>query len=141
MQERLYRRAYLQLMKTSSILEQRIKKILKPSGITHIQFHILRMLAEAHPSPSKPKDIKESLIISSPDVTRILDRMVAKGWIDRNTCPSNRRQVDVTISHSGRELFHKVNGQLQNGIDHYLSDKITEEEIQGLLRIVGRINS
>ena len=132
-------RTFLQLIKASALIDQRTKKLLKPEGITQSQFHILRILTENNPLPCQPKDIKENLIISSPDVTRILDRMVKKGWIDRQTSVSNRRQVDVFINEVGSNLYEKINKVLQSDIEIYLSEKMTQEEVNQLIHIANKI--
>ena len=136
----IYTEAYNTILKTSSLMEQRVRRLLKPHGITHLQYHILRSLARAYPQPRAPKDIKNEMVISSPDVTRILDRMVDKGWVTRKTCETNRRRVDVSISDTGMEQFEIANSNLQQEIDSYLSQRLSEDDIYSLLSLISKID-
>ncbi len=136
----IYSQAVNRLLKTSSLIEQRVKKTLKPYGITHQQFHILRILSKANPYAISPKEIKNNMVISSPDVTRILDRMVDKEWIHRKTCESNRRRVDVSISTLGKEHFEIVNVTLQNDINKYLAARLSKDDIYNLLSLISKID-
>jgi DNA-binding MarR family transcriptional regulator len=42
------------------------------------------------------------------DTSRIIDKMVAKGLVERNSCSEDRRQVDLLISLKGIELLKKL---------------------------------
>ena len=135
----IYTKAYNTILKTSSLMEQRVRRLLRPHGITHLQYHILRSLAAAYPHPRAPKDIKNEMVISSPDVTRILDRMVDKGWVTRKTCETNRRRVDVSISELGMKQFKEANSNLQKEINSYLSLRLSEDDIYLLLSLISKI--
>ncbi|NNF35039.1 MAG: MarR family transcriptional regulator [Saprospiraceae bacterium] len=140
MENILYTRAFNKMLKTSSIMEQKVRRILKPYGMTHVQYHILKFLSYSHPSPRSPKDIKEDLVISSPDVTRILDRLVEKKWVLRKTCESNRRKVDVSISDEGRNKFENAHSELQDGIYSFLSTRLSEQDIHQLMTLISKID-
>jgi DNA-binding MarR family transcriptional regulator len=121
-------------------MEQKVRRILKPYRMTHVQYHILKLLSYSYPNPRSPKDIKEDLVISSPDVTRILDRLVDKGWVLRKTCETNRRQVDVSISYEGRKIFENAHSDLQSGIYSFLSTRLSEQDIHQLMTLISKID-
>lgn len=128
------------MLKTSSIMEQKVRKILKPFGMTHVQYHILELLSYSYPTPRSPKDIKKDLEISSPDVTRILDRLEGKGWVLRKTCETNRRKVDVSISEEGRNKFENAHSELRSSIYSFLSTRLSEQDIHQLMKLISKID-
>ena len=71
--------AYFNLLKTSSWLEERIKLALKPYNLTHAQLNALYILFEHDPGPVSANELRKRILVSNPDVTRLLDRLVVKG--------------------------------------------------------------
>jgi MarR family transcriptional regulator, 2-MHQ and catechol-resistance regulon repressor len=42
------------------------------------------------------------------DTSRIVDRLVKKGLVKKNTCKTDRRLVDIVITERGRKLLEKI---------------------------------
>ena len=97
--------AYFNLLKTVSWLEELIKSALKPFNLTHAQLNALYILYENDPGPVSANELKERILVSNPDVTRLLDRLVVKGFVQRDTCPDNRRKIDISLTDPGKKLF------------------------------------
>src|SRR5210317_1465756 len=88
--------AYFNLLKTGSWIEERVKKALRPLNLTHAQLNALYILYENDPEPVSVTELKERILVSNPDVTRLLDRLVKKGYVLRETCEHNRRKIDIS---------------------------------------------
>ncbi len=130
---------YFSLLKTASWIEIQIKEALKPYDLTHPQLNVLSVLARNYPEPMDAKTIKESLVVASPDVTRLLDRLVKKGYINRQTCPSNRRKIDITATKEGMDFFYKVHCEAKEAVGNYFETAISENEAKQLYRILGKM--
>ncbi|PIV19486.1 MAG: MarR family transcriptional regulator, partial [Flavobacteriales bacterium CG03_land_8_20_14_0_80_35_15] len=83
---------------THNFLGNITQDLFKKYGLSPTQFNVLRILRGQHPKMANIGLIKERLIDRSSDVSRIVDRLVAKDLIHRNECPNDRRQKDVMIS-------------------------------------------
>lgn len=59
------------------------------------------------------------------DVSRLLDRLVRKNLISKQTCPNDKRATDVTIAESGLALLETLE-KYQDELDGVLS--LTDEE-------------
>ena len=81
--ESIHALAYFNLLKTASWVEINIKEVLKPLGLTHAQLNALHILMDNHPNPVSAYSVKKGILVSSPDVTRLLDRLVKKGCVNR----------------------------------------------------------
>ncbi len=79
--------AYFNLLKTGSWVEERIKNALKPFNLTHAQLNALYILFENDPEPVSANELKKKILVSNPDVTRLLDRLVKKGYVLREYLP------------------------------------------------------
>jgi DNA-binding MarR family transcriptional regulator len=42
------------------------------------------------------------------DTSRIVDRLLAKNLVIKNTCPNDTRLVDVSITEKGKKLLEKM---------------------------------
>ena len=67
--------ALLGVLRTAALLEHRINEILRPYGITELQYNVLRILRGARPDGLCGREISERLVSQVPDVSRLLDRM------------------------------------------------------------------
>ncbi|PLX15556.1 MAG: MarR family transcriptional regulator [Salinivirgaceae bacterium] len=135
----IHAKAYFNLLATGSWVEEQIKKALKPFDLTHAQLNVLYVLFENDPNPVSPSDIKPRILVSNPDVTRLLDRLVKKEIINRNTCSENRRKIDITLTERGKALFVEAHESARMAVNDFFQQKISEEEATELRRILHKI--
>lgn len=97
--------AAVALMRTSDLLHRRLAQVVEPHGITHQQYNVLRILRGSDPAPLPTLEIATRMIEQSPGITRLLDRLEAKGLVRRERCKEDRRQVHCWITAAGLELL------------------------------------
>lgn len=131
--------AYFNLLKTGSWVEEKVKKALKPFNLTHAQLNVLHILFESDPDPVAANELKKKILVSNPDVTRLLDRLVKKGYVRRETCPENRRKIDISLTDPGRKLLKRAHQAAKLAIGDFFEKKITEAEAKELRRIMHKI--
>jgi DNA-binding MarR family transcriptional regulator len=133
--------AYFNLLKTVSWVEEMIKKALKPFNLTHAQLNALYILFENAPEPVSSKELKERILVSNPDVTRLLDRLVVKGYVHRETCPDNRRKIDISLTDPGRELFLEAHLAAKEALGNFFEKQISKDEAKELRQILHKIRA
>ena len=131
--------AYFNLLKTSSWIEDKVKMVLKPFDLTHAQLNVLHILMDNDPEPVSANELKERILVASPDVTRLLDRLVKKGFVNRETCPNNRRKVDIELTGDGKKIFLSTQKAMNVALGDFFKDKITEREAMELRSIMHKI--
>lgn len=131
--------AYFKMLQTGSWIESQIKEALKPFNLTHAQLNVLHLLYENDPEPIAANELKRKMLVSNPDVTRLLDRLVKKGFVSRQTCPENRRKIDISITESGIEIYKKAHGEAKKSVHNFFKDKISENEAKELRRILQKM--
>ena len=124
--------AYFNVLRTANWIEVMIKEALKPLEITHAQLNVLSLLAHRHPRPMSAGAVKAGVIVSSPDITRLIDRLEKKAFVSRNVCPDNRRQMEIRITSKGMTLFHNAHRAAMEVTETFFHKKISREEARRL---------
>jgi MarR family 2-MHQ and catechol resistance regulon transcriptional repressor len=135
----IYALAYFNLLKTGSWIEEKVKEALKPFGLTHAQLNTLYILFENAPVPVSANELKKKILVSNPDVTRLLDRLVKKNFVLRETCPDNRRKIDISLTDSGSIFFTKAHLAAKQALGNFFEDKISEAEATEMRRILQKL--
>jgi len=120
-----HQKAVLNLIYTTSWMQGRQKDIFKTFGITLQQFNILRILRGQHPSSTSATEIKSRMLDKNSDVSRLLDRLLAKKVITKRVSANDKRAADVNLTEEGLELLRAIDKK-QNQIDNVLL--LSEEE-------------
>ena len=135
----IYAKSYFNLLLTGGLIEEKVKKGLKAYGITHAQLNVLSILIQNSPEPMPVNALKEKMLVRNPDMTRLLDRLVKKGYVSRKVCPENRRRMDISITESGAELYYDAHFGTKTELNNYFQDRISEAEAKELRRILRKI--
>lgn len=96
--------AFLSLVRTASVLERDCELLVKAAGLTLPQLNVLRILRGAGREGATCGEIARRMIAVDPDLTRLLDRLRRRGWIERRRSARDRRAVVTRITAAGREL-------------------------------------
>jgi len=87
------------------ILEPWEKFLKTTADLTPNQYNVLRILRGSHPSRLACGEIADRMVSRDPDITRLVDKMSARGLVDRVRSERDRRVVAVGITAKGRELL------------------------------------
>lgn len=93
------------LLRTTDLLRRRTAVVVEPHGITLQQFNVLRILRGGGDEGLPTLEVGERMVEQTPGVTRLLDRLEAKGLVRRQRCPKDRRQHLCWITAAGRDLL------------------------------------
>jgi len=126
----------INLLFTANWLNEHIGKILSDEGVTQQQYNILRIL-RGSATPLSTLKIRERMLDKMSDTSRIVDRLIAKELVVKNTCEKDKRLVDITLSPKGISLVDQLD-QYNERIDALLKG-INESEAQLMNQILDKI--
>jgi len=135
-----YHRVMVNLMYTSNWVADSQTRVLKPFGLTLQQYNVLRILRGQHPNPVKVADITERMLDKMSNASRLVDKLVAKQFVLRTECPSDRRAVDVVITDLGIALLKRLD-VYQAEWDTTQGCKLTEAEAIYLSQLLDRLRA
>jgi DNA-binding MarR family transcriptional regulator len=128
------------LHRTSAVLLQEVASFLSSEDVSPKQYNILRILRGAGADGLSCGEIASRLVTPDPDITRLLDRLVARKWIRRNHDSSDRRVVRVCVSASGLALLARLEKTVQ-AIQERQFGKLTNKELRKLTTLLERLRS
>jgi DNA-binding MarR family transcriptional regulator len=110
--QNLEEEALLNVLRTADVLTQRIAAVLKPFQLSPSQYNVLRILRGAGEAGLACRDIAQRMITHDPDITRLLDRLEARGLISRAREAKDRRVVRGYLTAEGQRLLTELDGAL-----------------------------
>jgi DNA-binding MarR family transcriptional regulator len=133
--------AYLNLMRTYSVLLGPMERLFKQQGISPAKYNILRILrgskntgeCGSHGLPSL--EIADRLITRVPDITRLVDGLEANDLVIRTRCTDDRRVVYVGITEDGLALLDQLDHPLMQLHQQTLAH-LDEDELKELNRLL-----
>lgn len=107
--ETLYLKLWLQLAKSSKAIEQEMEaRFQKNFKQSMSRFDVLSQLDRCDPEWLPMGKLAGQLIASKGNITRLVDRMISEGLIDRRPSPEDRRIIQVGLTEKGRALFEEM---------------------------------
>ena len=103
-----YRRLLANLLFTNNWLNQQVMPFFKELDLTLQQHNVLAILRGQHPKPVCFGQIQERMVDRNSNVTRLVDKLIEKGFVTRIICPDNRRMIEVRITGKGLEKLQQV---------------------------------
>ena len=104
--------ALLSVLRTAALLQYEVNEVLRPYGITELQYNVLRILRGAGPKGWCGREIADRLISKVPDVSRVLDRMEGMKLLRRERDTTDRRHVAARITPRGLRLLDEATPKL-----------------------------
>ncbi len=126
---------HLQLV-TNKILEV-ITNALKPFDVSLQQFNVLRILRGQKGAPANLSTLNERMVSKMSNTTRLVDKLIAKGLVKRNTCQENRRKVEIFITEIGEKALLLMDDAVQNAEDEIIK-KFSKNELESLNQLLNK---
>ncbi|PRY14780.1 DNA-binding MarR family transcriptional regulator [Pontibacter ummariensis] len=121
-----YRRLMANLLFTNNWLNQQLMPFFKDLGLTLQQHNVLAILRGQHPTPVCFGDIQGRMVDRNSNVTRLIDKLIEKGYVTRDICAANRRMIDVRITEKGLQKLQEVDENFPKLFERFHS--LTKEE-------------
>lgn len=138
--ERPETEAFLSVLRTSALLEHALGKALKPFGLTHTQYNVLRILRGAGEGGLCGREVGERLVSPVPDVSRLLDRMTERGLVARSPDPEDGRQVRATLTARGLDLLERATPPLEALQDRWMA-AVDDARLRDLTETLARVRA
>jgi DNA-binding MarR family transcriptional regulator len=130
----------INLMYTTRIIEESISEPLKAYDLSIQQYNVLRILRGQKGNPANLSTIQERMVDRSSNTTRLVDKLIKKGWAKRITCTHNRRKVEITITEEGLNLL-KILDPITEENNKNILKNLSEKELETMNHLLDTIRS
>ncbi len=131
-----YQKATVNIIFSANWLHEKINVFLEEEDITQQQYNIMRILRGSQ-KPLSTLQIRERMLDKMSDTSRIVERMLKKGLVEKNICSSDKRLVDVVLSKEGYDILEKLDRK-NDEIDRVLQH-LSVEEAETLNRLLDKM--
>jgi DNA-binding MarR family transcriptional regulator len=111
---------HITLLKVVNQLMGELAAVLKPADLSLSQYNVLRILRGAGPDGASCGHVVERMFQRDPDATRLFDRLVRRGLIERARDARDRRIVRSRITLAGLELLASLDGPMDDVHNRHL---------------------
>lgn len=108
----LAKRTLIHIALVANKIDEEIAAVLKPFDVSIQQFNVLRILRGQNNKPANLSTINERMVTKMSNTTRLVDKLILKGYVNRNVCLKNRRKVEIVITEDGLNVLKKIDGIL-----------------------------
>ncbi|MGO4102849.1 MarR family winged helix-turn-helix transcriptional regulator [Leifsonia sp. YAF41] len=85
------------------------------------------------------RDLNRHVLLTQPSVSRMVDRLVSRGFLTKDTDPTDGRGTIVELTPVGFELFRRVALLHMDSITKRVGDVLNEEELAQLTALCDRL--
>lgn len=115
-----------------------LNEYLSPLDITAAQFKVLCSIRCA--ACITPVELKKVLSVDLGALTRMLDRLVCKGWVERLPNPNDKRGVLVKLTTSGAAICEQCHQLVGQDLHQELTKNLTADEVATLEHLSPAVN-
>jgi DNA-binding MarR family transcriptional regulator len=108
-------------------------------GISFSDYDVLVFLANAPDRRMRMSDISESVLISQSGITRLVDRLVARGLVEREKCSDDRRGYFAVLTDAGFAKVREASRSHMADIKERFLDVLSPAELETLADVWERV--
>ena len=127
-------------LQAHALLSRRLDEELRAEqSMSLAEYDALVQLALAPERRLRMSQLADRVLLSRSGVTRLVDRLVAAGFVDRTQCTTDARGAEAVITDLGLTRLRRASRTHLRGIDHYFIGPLSEDELGAIGRSLGTI--
>lgn len=137
---RLEEEAVLNAQRTAAALQRPAEALMKAHGLSESSYNVLRILRGSHPEGLPCHEISSRMIVRVPDVTRLTDRLIKMGLVERERSTEDRRVVLIRATQAGLDLVDALDEPLDELVQSQLRH-MSKQELETLVALLEKARS
>ncbi len=130
--------AMLSLLVAAGHVRELLDRAAAAHGVTPGQYNVLRILRGRHPDGYPRCEIARRLVERAPDLTRMIDRLAARGLVERARSDQDRRHSLARITREGLELLERMEPTLQ-ALHRGFAERLSKRDTLELARLCEKL--
>lgn len=104
------------------------------------EYDVLFNLSRQPDRQLRLRDLNKEVLLSQPSVSRLVDRLVARGLVAKCPEPSDARGTLIRLTDSGYELFRRVAIDHMEAITRRVGTRLDPDELETLTRLCAKLH-
>ena len=104
------------------------------------EYDVLYTLSKC-PEPIRPTDLNQHVLLSQPALSRLVDRLAARGLVRRIADSRDLRTVRLALTEDGRALQRRVGRRHARSVAHAMRSELTPAELDQLTAICAKLTA
>lgn len=109
--------------------------------ITIGDYDALFTLSRAPEHRLRLKNLAENMLLTQPSVSRLIDRLVARGLVTKTGDPADRRGIIVELTETGYHVFHRTALAHSRSIIEHLDGVLSPGEFETLIELCTKLKT
>lgn len=130
-------RTIIHLSLVNNKLNEVMGNALKPYEVSLQQFNVLRILRGQKGEPANLSTLNERMVSKMSNTTRLVDKLLLKGYVNRCVCETNRRKIEIFITDRGESILEKMDTAMKNAEEHSIQN-FTGKELKELNQLLDK---
>ena len=130
--------ALLALLLANASVEAMLDEAFEGTGLTQPQYNVLRILNGIYPNSHSRGEIARRMVRRAPDLTRMLDRLVKMGLVERMKGEQDHRQSLARITPKGRAVLEEMHPKVMH-VNQMLSDRMSAADARTLADLLEKV--
>jgi DNA-binding MarR family transcriptional regulator len=133
--------AWESLFRAQVTVLRQLSREFPTSDISFNEYDVLFNLTRQDGHRLRIRDLSRHLLLTQPSVSRMVDRLVAKGLVTKESDPGDGRGTFVCLTDDGYALFRRVAVSHAESINRHVGAALSTEELEQLTVLTDRIRS
>ncbi|WP_411032295.1 MarR family winged helix-turn-helix transcriptional regulator [Spongiimicrobium sp. 3-5] len=133
----LPKRTIIHLFLVHNKTNEMFAKALKPFEISQQQFNVLRILRGQQGKPANLSTINDRMVSKMSNTTRLVDKLICRGHVERMVCEANRRKVEITITQQGLDALSEMDKEMAN-TEKQVLQRFSHKELEQLNKLLDK---
>lgn len=132
--------AWARLMRASTHVLDQIEADLKAAGFPPLSWYDVLLELRREPEKAlRPADIEQRILLAQYNVSRLIDRLEAAGYVTKRKSETDGRSVLVHLTASGEELLDRMWPAYSAALERHFARRFEDGETAELARLLGRL--
>lgn len=102
-------------------------------------YDVLVQLAAAGDRRLRMSELADALLLSRSGATRLIDRLVTDGLVERVTCESDRRGQWASLTDAGHQRLRRASPTHLRGVAEHFLDRLPPDDLATMERMLDRV--
>ncbi|WP_298761607.1 MarR family transcriptional regulator [uncultured Psychroserpens sp.] len=130
----------INLIYTNNWLKEKVHVFFKDYDLSQEQYNVLRILRGQKGHPANLSTIQDRMLNKMSNTTRLIDKLLKKDFVTRQTCASNRRKIEIFITKKGLNLLTELDQKVKaSNIE--ITKSLSNSELSQLNKLLDKLRT